>query len=100
MCVHHAFACPFAVLMRLRCSCSQLLLTGIHKCERDFIECGHSCTPSHHCLSGYRVHSIKQPFHHASAPAPIALQVSLYDVTPSMCVGDLTKILDDFGRRR
>lgn len=46
------------------------------------------------------VHSIKQPFDHAFAPALVALQVSLYDVTPSMCVGDLTKILDDFGRRR
>jgi hypothetical protein len=26
-------------------------------------------------------------------------QVSLYDVTPSFCVGDLTKLLEEFARR-
>jgi hypothetical protein len=28
------------------------------------------------------------------------LQVSLYDVMPPMCVGDLTRIIEDFGRNQ
>mmetsp|Transcript_26046 Transcript_26046/g.56854 ORF Transcript_26046/g.56854 Transcript_26046/m.56854 type:complete len:161 (+) Transcript_26046:71-553(+) len=28
------------------------------------------------------------------------LRVSLYDVTPSMCIADLTRILEDFARRK
>ncbi|GFH26893.1 uncharacterized protein HaLaN_25118, partial [Haematococcus lacustris] len=26
-------------------------------------------------------------------------QLSLYDVVPAMCLGDLTRILEDYGRR-
>ena len=30
----------------------------------------------------------------------LCMQVSLFDVTPSMCIGDLTRILEDFARSK
>jgi hypothetical protein len=35
---------------------------------------------------------------HALTLLPLLLQVSLFEVMPSMCVGDLVRILNDYAR--
>jgi hypothetical protein len=50
-------------------------------------------------LAGWKPQSF-QCSHFVCFIVRMRLQVSLLDVVPSMCVADLTRILEDYGRRR